>query len=147
MRVTVVSSPEIYTHEWTSFTTKDFPGNKRARSGDLVRIVVTDHQDRRPVEDILWTDESYRSVFGQLRQVNPLKIQEKVRTGFRRMSSSTPKELAFRWKLPKSWIQEQVRSRSADLKAGQCRGDSELLHQNRRLRRCGGDINPEATDA
>jgi hypothetical protein len=28
-----------------------------------VRIVVTDHQDRRPVEDIFWTDESYRTVY------------------------------------------------------------------------------------
>jgi SAM-dependent methyltransferase len=61
--VSVVSSPEIYTHEWASFTTKDFPQNAAARSGDIVRIVVTDHQDRRPVEDILWTDESYRGVY------------------------------------------------------------------------------------
>jgi hypothetical protein len=28
-----------------------------------VRIVVTDHQNQRPVEDILWTDESYRAVY------------------------------------------------------------------------------------
>ena len=28
-----------------------------------MRIVVTDHQDRRPVEDILSTDESYRAVY------------------------------------------------------------------------------------
>lgn len=61
--VNLVSSPEIYTHEWASFTTKDFPENAVARSGDVVRIVVTDHQDRRPVEDILWTDESYRAVY------------------------------------------------------------------------------------
>ncbi len=61
--VSVVSSPEIYTHEWASFTTKDFPENAAARSGDVVRIVVTDHRDRRPVEDILWTDESYRVVY------------------------------------------------------------------------------------
>jgi len=61
--VSVVSSPEIYTHEWASFTTKDFPENAAACSGDVVRIVVTDHQDRRPVEDILWTDESYRDVY------------------------------------------------------------------------------------
>jgi len=39
---------------------QDFPENADARSGDVVRIVVTDHQDRRPVEDILCTDESYR---------------------------------------------------------------------------------------
>jgi SAM-dependent methyltransferase len=61
--VSVVSSPDIYTHEWASFTTKNFPENAAARSGDVVRIVVTDHQDRRPVEDILWTDESYRAVY------------------------------------------------------------------------------------
>ena len=61
--VNLVSSPEIYLHEWASFTTKDFPQNAAARSGDLVRIVVTDHQDRRPVEDILCTDEAYRLVY------------------------------------------------------------------------------------
>jgi hypothetical protein len=61
--VSVVSSPQIYTHEWASFSTKDFPKNGMAKSGDLVRIVVTDHEDRRPVEDILWTDESYREVY------------------------------------------------------------------------------------
>lgn len=61
--VNLVSSPEIYTHEWASFTTKDFPENAVARSGNVVRIVTTDHQDRRPVEDILWTDESYRAVY------------------------------------------------------------------------------------
>ena len=61
--VSIVSSPEIYTHEWASFTTKDFPENAAARSGDVVRIVVTDHQDRRPVEDIVCTDESYREVY------------------------------------------------------------------------------------
>jgi len=61
--VNLVSSPEIYLHEWTSFTTKDFPENSAARSGDVVRIIVTDHQDRRPVADILCTDEAYRMVY------------------------------------------------------------------------------------
>ena len=61
--INLVSSPEIYTHEWASFTTKDFPENAVACSGDIVRIVTTDHQDRRPVEDNLWTDESYRAVY------------------------------------------------------------------------------------
>ena len=61
--VSIVSSPEIYAHECASFTTKDFPENFAARSGEVVRIVVTDHQDRRPVEDILWTDESYQAVY------------------------------------------------------------------------------------
>jgi SAM-dependent methyltransferase len=61
--VSMVSSPEIYTHEWASFTTQEFPENAAARSGDVVRIVVTDHGDQRPVEDILCTDESYRTVY------------------------------------------------------------------------------------
>jgi len=61
--VNLVSSPQIYTHEWASFTTRDFPDNAAARSGDVVRIVTTDHQDRRPVEDILCTDESYRAFY------------------------------------------------------------------------------------
>lgn len=61
--VLIVSRPEIYTHEWASFSTKDFPENQAAKSGDKVRIIVTDHADSRPVEDILWTDESYRAVF------------------------------------------------------------------------------------
>jgi len=61
--VLIVSRPEIYTHEWASFSTKDFPENQLAKSGDKVRIIVTDHADPRPVEDILWTDEAYREIF------------------------------------------------------------------------------------
>ena len=63
--VNLVSSPQIYTREWASFTTGDFPENAAARSGDVVRIVTTDHPDRRPVEDILCTDESYRVFYRQ----------------------------------------------------------------------------------
>jgi SAM-dependent methyltransferase len=61
--VLIVSRPEIYIHEWASFSTKDFPKNRNAKSGDKVRIIVTDHADPRPVEDIVWSDESYREVF------------------------------------------------------------------------------------
>jgi SAM-dependent methyltransferase len=61
--ISVVSSPEIYTHEWASFSTKDYPENRLARSGDTVRIITTDFADRRPTEDILWTDESYQDVY------------------------------------------------------------------------------------
>jgi SAM-dependent methyltransferase len=61
--VNVVSSPEIYAHEWASFSTKDFPENKRARSGDKVRIIQTDIEDKRPVVDVVCTDESYREVY------------------------------------------------------------------------------------
>ena len=65
--VLIVSRPEIYTHEWASFSTKGFPENQLAKSGDKVRIIVTDHADPRPVEDIVWSDESYREVFEQAR--------------------------------------------------------------------------------
>jgi SAM-dependent methyltransferase len=61
--ISVVSSPEIYVHEWASFSTKDFPENRHAKSGDVVRIVQTDIDDRRPVEDIVWADEYYRETY------------------------------------------------------------------------------------
>jgi len=62
--VNLVSSPEIYTHEWVSFSTRDYPENRHAASGDTVRIVNLAVADRRPVEDVLWTDEAYHEVYG-----------------------------------------------------------------------------------
>lgn len=61
--VNLVSSPEIYWHEWTSFSTKDFPENRQAGTGDVVRIVMLDVDDRRPVEDIFCTDGAYREAY------------------------------------------------------------------------------------
>jgi len=61
--INLVSSPEIYRHEWASFSTKDFPENRLAKSGDGVRIIMTDVEDQRPVEDVVWSDEDYRLVF------------------------------------------------------------------------------------
>lgn len=61
--VNLVSAPEIYRHEWASFSTRNFPDNLRAGSGDHVRIVITDSDDPRPVEDVVWSDESYREVY------------------------------------------------------------------------------------
>jgi trans-aconitate methyltransferase len=63
--VSVVSTPEMYTHEWVTFSTRDFPENATARNGDVVRIITTDYSDDRPVDDILWTDEAYRSVYDE----------------------------------------------------------------------------------
>lgn len=57
------SSPEIYTHEWASFTTEDFPENRHAKSGDTVRIVMTDVDDRRPVVDQFWSREDQLELF------------------------------------------------------------------------------------
>lgn len=61
--VNLVSSADIYIHEWLSFSTRDFPENRRARSGDVVRIVMLDVPDRRPVEDVFWTDADYIETF------------------------------------------------------------------------------------
>jgi SAM-dependent methyltransferase len=61
--VNLVSAPEIYVHEWASFSTKDFPENRSARTGDHVRIVMLDVEDRRPVDDIYCTDEAYTALY------------------------------------------------------------------------------------
>jgi SAM-dependent methyltransferase len=61
--ISLVSSPDIYTHEWASFSTKDFPHNKTAQDGDIVHTIMTDVVDQRPVTDILWTDAAYRQVY------------------------------------------------------------------------------------
>jgi len=61
--VNLVSSPEIYMNEWASFSTREFPENRNARSGDKVLIVMLDVEDRRPVEDILCTDDDYRDAY------------------------------------------------------------------------------------
>jgi SAM-dependent methyltransferase len=57
------STPEIYTHEWASFTTSAFPENRAATSGDTVRIVMKDVVDQRPVVDFIWLHEDYLQLF------------------------------------------------------------------------------------
>jgi SAM-dependent methyltransferase len=61
--VNLVSAPDIYVHEWASFSTRDFPENRAARSGDKVRIVMLEVPDRRPVEDVIWSDEDWREAY------------------------------------------------------------------------------------
>jgi SAM-dependent methyltransferase len=61
--VILASSAEIYVNEGLSFSTRDFPENRTAKSGDVVRIVMLDGPDRRPVEDVFWTDADYREMF------------------------------------------------------------------------------------
>ncbi len=61
--VSLVSTPEIYTHEWASFSTAGFPENREAKSGDRVRIIMKDVADKRPVEDVLVSDADYRECF------------------------------------------------------------------------------------
>ena len=61
--INLVSSEEIYTHEWLSFSTRDFEENVRAQVDDPVRIVNRAIQDSRPVTDIFMTDSAYREVY------------------------------------------------------------------------------------
>ena len=63
--VNLVSSPAIYVNEWLSFSTKAFPQNRNATSGDTVRIVMLDVEDARPVEDVIWTDHDYLAAYKQ----------------------------------------------------------------------------------
>ncbi len=71
--VSVVSSPEIYVNEWASFSTKDFPENRSAMSGEKVLIVMLDVEDSRPVEDIIWTDQDYAKTY-ELAGLVPVNI-------------------------------------------------------------------------
>ncbi|MHA1906109.1 MAG: class I SAM-dependent DNA methyltransferase [Candidatus Thorarchaeota archaeon] len=71
--VNVVSNPEIYIHEWASFSTRDFPQNRNAKSGDEVLIIQMDTEDKRPVKDILWTHESYMETYERA-QLSVVKI-------------------------------------------------------------------------
>ena len=57
------STPEMYTNEWASFSTKDFPDNRNASTGGIVRCIMLDVEDRRPVEDIFWTVDDYYKLF------------------------------------------------------------------------------------
>ncbi|MEN8143760.1 MAG: methyltransferase domain-containing protein [Gemmatimonadota bacterium] len=61
--VSLVSSPEVYVNEWASFSTKNFPENRTAGSGDKVRIVMLDVTDSRPVEDVVCSDEDYQEAY------------------------------------------------------------------------------------
>jgi len=114
--VSVVSSPEIYIHEWASFTTKDFPENAAARSGDVVRIVVTDHQDRRPVEDILWTAESYRAVYREA-GLEAIQVLKPLAKGDEPYGWVNETKIAP-WVI---YVLNRARQRAADTSAGRAR--------------------------
>lgn len=61
--ILLASTPELYVHEWATFTTAAFPENRHARSGDRVRIVIREGGDPRPIHDLLWLDDDYRDSF------------------------------------------------------------------------------------
>jgi SAM-dependent methyltransferase len=57
------STPEMYTHEWASFSTRQFPDNRAAGSGAAVQIVIRDVDPLRPVVDYLWSHADYLQLF------------------------------------------------------------------------------------
>ncbi|MBN2183908.1 MAG: methyltransferase domain-containing protein [Candidatus Krumholzibacteriota bacterium] len=63
--VSVVSAPEIYINEWVSFSTRDYPENRNAVSGDRVLIEILGVGDARPVEDSVCSDDDYQRLFRQ----------------------------------------------------------------------------------
>ena len=82
--VNLVSAPDIYVNEWASFSTKDFPENRNARSGDKVLIVMLDVEDRRPIEDVLCTDSDYHEAYkraglSSIETYRPLAKQSETR--------------------------------------------------------------------
>jgi len=78
--ISVVSTPEIYVHEWASFSTRDFPENRQARSGDQVRIIITDVDDARPVVDIVVSEEDYLAIYRQA-GLEAVHIRKPLATG------------------------------------------------------------------
>jgi SAM-dependent methyltransferase len=87
--VNLASSPEIYVHEWASFSTRDFPENRAAKSGDPVRIIMLDVEDARPVHDVLWTDEAWNEAY--------------ARAGLARVTTARP---LGRESEPYAWVSE-----------------------------------------
>lgn len=57
------STPQLYHHEWASFSTHNFPGNRNAQTGDIVKVIMTDVPGQRPVEDIFCSMEDYHKSF------------------------------------------------------------------------------------
>jgi ubiquinone/menaquinone biosynthesis C-methylase UbiE len=59
----LVSSPEMYTHDWISIKTSCFAENFSAGSGDPVFTIISDTGDYRPVQDELCTPGDYRRIY------------------------------------------------------------------------------------
>lgn len=57
------STPELYKNEWASFSTKEFPENRNPLSGDIVRVIMKDVDDKRAVKDVIWYDSDYKHCF------------------------------------------------------------------------------------
>ena len=57
------ANPLLYHNESASFTTKDFPENKAAKTGDIVKVIMNDVEDKTPIHDVFWTEDDYRDLF------------------------------------------------------------------------------------
>ncbi|MFH1355524.1 MAG: class I SAM-dependent methyltransferase [bacterium] len=57
------ANPLLYHNESASFSTKDFPENKTAKTGDTVKVVMNDLEDKTPISDVYWTEEDYLKLF------------------------------------------------------------------------------------
>jgi SAM-dependent methyltransferase len=57
------SNPQLYQHEWASFTTSPFPENRIAKTGDPVYTIMNDVDDKTPVEDYFFSEEDYFNLF------------------------------------------------------------------------------------
>ncbi len=61
--VNLVSAPALYHHDWLSFSAREFPENATAGDGEAVRVTIREGADQRPVDDLYWTDASYRDTY------------------------------------------------------------------------------------
>lgn len=61
--INLVSAPALYHHDWLSFSATEFPENRTARVGDPVRVTIREGTDQRPVDDLYWTEASYRDSY------------------------------------------------------------------------------------
>ncbi len=61
--INLVSSPEMYQHEWLSFSTREFAENRTAKTGDIVRTIILIGDDQRPIDDVYWSEEDYLEVY------------------------------------------------------------------------------------
>jgi SAM-dependent methyltransferase len=58
--ILLIGAEELYDHEWTTVKV-DFPENRGRKSGDAVRVYLTDVE--LELTDYYWTDADYRKMF------------------------------------------------------------------------------------
>jgi SAM-dependent methyltransferase len=61
--INLASAPEMYEHEWLSFSTREFAENRTAQTGDIVRTIMLDGNDQRPIHDVYWSADDYLELY------------------------------------------------------------------------------------